>query len=382
MTVIFNTTSASLPVLAGDMLLSRLGPPGKTDLRLPSHPNGVVVPTVEAPRYIPVVMRRKVFVLNDHLAVGAAGSVAHIRTFLNDLAAALEGSSGLSYADVGRFLDEYGRTSGGSEAMGQIAALLLVQAEDWHGSLIAGRSEHKKADSSLYGRVVAIGTGADSIVREAQKLDQNYRHGMTQPADGDTAFPEFQTLAANLMLLANVYWGEFNEPRRVFDAWGGAYDLIYQDSSKVFQHLDGYTIFLRLFDVEQEEAGIQLVNVLKYERRKEVSFIAMLVDGQLDFFAAKDLTASDEPLSFRVGGSGFSMNSRIHISIIAVGKGQRFLAPIIQIDGLDPGEDAKQTVFTWFDESGRLNIAFNANHEEWLKSQAMQLYKENADRFA
>ena len=48
------------------------------------------------------------------------------------------------------------------------------------------------------------------------------------------------------------------------------------------------------------------------------------------------------------------MNSRLHISIIAVGKGNRFAAPLIQIDGLDKDEETKQTVFTWFDEDGRL----------------------------
>ena len=48
------------------------------------------------------------------------------------------------------------------------------------------------------------------------------------------------------------------------------------------------------------------------------------------------------------------MNSKVHISIIAVGKGGRFASPLIQIDGLDPTEQAKQTVFTWFDEQKRL----------------------------
>ena len=72
MTVIYHT-NAGTPVLAGDMLLSMEGPIVQTDLRLPSHPNGIVIPAGEIPSYIPVSMRRKVFVINDRMAVGAAG---------------------------------------------------------------------------------------------------------------------------------------------------------------------------------------------------------------------------------------------------------------------------------------------------------------------
>ena len=62
MTVIFHT-NAGLPVLAGDMLLSVPGPETGTDLRLPSQPNGITVPSNIIPEYIPVKMRRKIFVV-------------------------------------------------------------------------------------------------------------------------------------------------------------------------------------------------------------------------------------------------------------------------------------------------------------------------------
>ena len=71
MTVIFHT-NAGTPVLAGDMLLSMEGPQIQTELRLPSQPNGIVIPSGKSLSYIPVSMRRKVFVVNEHLAVGAA----------------------------------------------------------------------------------------------------------------------------------------------------------------------------------------------------------------------------------------------------------------------------------------------------------------------
>ena len=83
MTAILHTNAGS-PVLAGDMLLSALGPAAHTDLRLPSQPQGIVIPPDAIPSYIPITLRRKVFVVNDHIAVGAAGSVVHIGIFIDE----------------------------------------------------------------------------------------------------------------------------------------------------------------------------------------------------------------------------------------------------------------------------------------------------------
>ena len=136
-----------------------------------------------------------------------------------------------------------------------------------------------------------------------------------------------------------------------------------------------------MFDADRAVDGIRPTNVLKYERRPEVSLIAMQNDGKLDFFGAKDITASDAPLQVSIRSSELTMNSKVHISIIAVGKADRFLAPIIQIDGLDDKEETKQTVFTWFDEDGRLAVAFHAEHERWLEEQALSYYQQHAERF-
>ena len=207
--------------------------------------------------------------------------------------------------------------------------------------------------------MVAIGSGASSII---EQVDKNYQFGMSEPPHGGTGFPEFKSLALNLHLLANMYWKEFASSENIFDAWGGAYDLIYQDSTKAFRHLGDYTIVLRLFDVDQADKGIQLWNVFRYERRSDFSFIMMLNDDKLDFFGAKDITASGVPISVTFDKSDLTMNSQIHISVIAVGKGNRFLQPIIQVDGLDPVGNGRQTVFTDFDEEGRLRVLFHAEH--------------------
>ena len=381
MTVIFHT-NAGAPVLAGDMLISIRGPQGRTDLRLPSQPNGIVIPTNRIPNYIPVRMRRKIFVANDRLAVGAAGSVPHIRRFLDDLISEFATRPGFTYAELKGFLSQYASKQTGKTVLADIGAVILAEATDWRGSLTSGLADQTNFVSDRFGRVIAIGTGATTIAKQVQLLDRKYEYGFSQPADGSLEFPEFTTLASNLMLLANVYWNEFASTNNIFDAWGGAYDLIYQGAGKEFKYLDQYTIFLRLYDVDQADQGIQLVNVLKYKRQSDVSYIAMLNNGQLDFFGAKDITASDEPSQFEVGGRDFTMNSNVHISIIAVGKGGRFASPLIQIDGLDPAEQAKQTVFTWFNEDRRLCVAFNAAHDEWLTAEAKTYFERFADKWS
>ena len=266
--------------------------------------------------------------------------------------------------------------------MEHLGAIILVEAKDQRGTLSIGLESRHNIISERFGRVVAIGTGSDSIVEQVRRYDSDYKIGISQPPDGVGEFPEFTTLANNLMLLANLYWKEFTTADNIFDAWGGAYDLVYQDANKTFRFLEQYTVFLRLYDMEQADRWIQLANVLKYERRSQVSYVAMVNNGQLDVFGAKDITDADRPLQFRVGGPDFTMNSSVHISILAVGKGGKYLSPIVQIDGLDPLGQAKQTVFTWFDEEGRLCIAFEAKHDDWLAEETNKHFQRHADKWS
>ena len=146
----------------------------------------------------------------------------------------------------------------------------------------------------------------------------------------------------NLTLLANVYWTEFMSPDAVFSGWGGAYELVFQDGNRNFLFLEDYSIFLRVFDVDRVSEGIRPWTVLKYERRSEVSVVTMALPDRLEFFGARDILASDEPLKYSVGGDSFTMNSKVHVSIVAVCKGTRFLAPMIQIEGVAPQSEAKK----------------------------------------
>ena len=369
------------PVLAGDMLLSVPGPNARTDLRLPSQPNGITIPSDVIPGYVPIRLRRKISIVNEHLAVGVAGSAMHVPAFVSDLARVFRDRTTFTRSELTGFLEQYGSSEYGQETLEQIGALILARAADWHGSLTKGLFNQRNVLTQRFGRAIAIGSGSDSVIEQIQKLDNDTEWGMAQPPNGAQQFPEFNTLAQNLILLGHLYWKEFTLQANVFDAWGGAYDLIHQDSDGRFRYLDEYTIVLRLLNVDELDKGIQLSNVLKYQRRAEVSLIAMLNNGQLDFFGAKDITSSDEPISVTIG-KDLTMNSKVNMSIIGVGRDNRYMLPLIQIDGLAPTDHGSQTVFMDFDEAGRLRVFFNAEHEKWLEEQATSYFAKYAHRWS
>ncbi len=380
MTVIFHT-NVEMPVLAGDMLVSTPGQQRHSDLRLPSQPNGIVDPVGFVPTHFPFSLRRKTFVVNDHLAVGAAGSVRHIRRFLFALSTRFSEETDLTAAEVRAFLREYAAGSDGRTVMGNVGAILLVEADDWRGSLAAGMHARQEAMSGRFGKVVAIGSGAGRILDEVGQIDL-YRMGVSKPPESGDRFPEFGILSLNLMLLANLYWQEFAAPERVYDAWGGAYDLIYQDSTGAFRHLDAYTMVLRTWDAAHSDSEIQLGSIFKYERRQDFSYLMMPGRDRLLFFGSRDITAAAGPWSAEIRGDELEMNSQLHISIIAVHSGNRYLRPLVQIDGLDPDGSATQTVITEFDDEGRLRVCFHAEHDDWLEKQVREYYSRNAHHFA
>ncbi len=203
-----------------------------TNLRLPSQPHGITTQSQKLPEYVPIKMRRKVFLVNDRLAVGVAGQVMLIRPFLKEMKRTFANREEFACADVMNVLDKHE-----SREMG---AILLLKAKDWSGSLIHTDSE--TIDTKRFGKVISIGTGAQNIISQVQELDK-YEYGLSQPSDGDTEFPEFPMLCQNLMLLANIYWREFLSPDNIFESWGSAYDLIYENSDRAFQYLTEYTIF-------------------------------------------------------------------------------------------------------------------------------------------
>lgn len=371
MTVIFHT-NAGAPVLAGDMLISVPTPIIHTNLKLPSQPNGITIPSGMAPNYIPIMMRRKIFIVNDHLAVGGAGSAQDVAQFVDDINKEFRDRIAFTRMEIETFLDQYFLSQNNQEASQNIAAIVLAEATDWCGSLTKSLSNHRNIVTQQFGRIIAIGTGSNTTIDQVLRLDNNYKWGMSQPPDGGKGFPEFKTLSHNLTLLGHLYWKEFMSPENIFEAWGGAYDLIYQDPEGAFRYLDEYTIFLRLFDVDEFDSDIHLVNVLKYERRHDVSLITMLNKDELVFFGAKDITASDEPISM-TANADLTMNSKVHMSIITMRKNKKYTLPLIQIDGLNPANQGKQTVFSGLDKDGRLMVFFNSEHDEWLKEQAMSL---------
>ena len=376
MTVIWGTNTGAL-VLIGDMLLSVEDPRVRTDVQLPSQPQGVIVPPGVAATHIPVAARRKTLVVNDHLAVGVAGSALHIESFLNELTGQFHERADFTLSDITEFLERYASSLRGAEVLSEMLAIIALAADGGSGFLIAGTGHaHSHFRSSHFGEVVVAGSGRESIVQEVRRFDEG-RYGLAQPDDDQ--WPEFSALARNLTVLGHVYWKEFAAnfttlESNIFSGWGGAYDCVYRDSRGMFGHLESYTVLLRLFDVDQQdnESGATLTHLLKYERGDSVSVVATTDGEKLSFFAARDITASGDPEYITVGGADFTMNSRVHVVVTAVLKDGRFRSPVIYVDGLDPNQPATpRAVFTRFDVEGRLTIWFNAEFDNWLTGEIL-----------
>ena len=378
MTVIFHT-NAGVPALAGDMLISTPSPKHSNKLKLPSHPNGIVIPSNLIPKSVPIAMRRKIFVVNEHLAVGAAGKVASIRAIIHHLFGAFGDKPSFSSAELEDSIMAYASTPKGQDAFKGAHLFALAEATDRTGLLDCTARPTAKSEtvSRTFGTVSAIGSGSGRVLDQIRTFD-GYAHGSSQPQDRKEKFPEVGPLATNLGLLAGIYWRELVSPRQVFDAWGGAYDLIYQDSNRVFRHLTDYTLVVRVCDIDDPDGQIWPRGIMKYERQRDVSYIAMLTQKGLEFFAAKDITAPAGPATVKLAKGKFTMSSKFHVSVIEVRKGDEFITLMTQVEGL-PDEQSKSTMLTWFDEEGRLSVWFRSDHDEWLRGVAMEAYSQRTN---
>ena len=168
MTVILGT-NAGAPVLIGDMLLSVKDLRVPSDLQLPSQPRGIIVPPGTAAAHIPVAARRKTLVVNDHLAVGVAGSVTHLGSFLNELIGEFRHRVALALSDVKAFLERNAASTRGAEVLLEIRAIMAVTADGGSSFLIAGSGHaYSHYRSRHFGEVVAVGSGRESIVQEVR----------------------------------------------------------------------------------------------------------------------------------------------------------------------------------------------------------------------
>ena len=93
-----------------------------------------------------MMMRRKLFIVNDRMAVGVAGAVTSIQSFLGTLMDRFSLDSNFTLSDVKGFMDEYESSLHRYDTLEEVGVLLLVEATDWrrHRSKRPIRSERGK----------------------------------------------------------------------------------------------------------------------------------------------------------------------------------------------------------------------------------------------
>ena len=368
MTLIFSTTSGTI-TLAGDLLISAQGAPYvEPSLRLPSYPEGIAVPSSGDRHHVPMMMRRKLFIVNDRMAVGVAGAVTSIQSFLETLMDRFSLDSNFTFGDVKGFMDEYDSSLHGYDTLEEIGSLLLVEAADWRGILPTGRYAANAARderSRNFGHVVSIGTGRDALIKNVQRLDGGMI-GMSETPQPDT-FPEFRPLAAILVLVATMYRMETFTPQNLWEGWGAGYEVVYQDTNKRFRYLDDYTLFFTMLDLSSSKREIDMNSIFKYQRRPNYSLMSTFAD-KLTIHGARDITCTDSnPLSITLSQDDLSLNSKIHVCIVAVVRDNRLLNFYHWIDGYDGQERSTRSIWTKVRDDGRLAIFMNSAIKDWME---------------
>ena len=76
-------------------------------------------------------MRRKIFIINKHMAAGVAGAALYASLFIDDLNTEFHSRSTFTNVEVRDFLNQYAASKHGEEVLEQTGALILVEATDW-----------------------------------------------------------------------------------------------------------------------------------------------------------------------------------------------------------------------------------------------------------
>ena len=258
-----------------------------SNLKLPLRPDGIKIPAKLTPAVMPIKLRRKIFVINDRLAIGAAGAEPKIRQFLRAVITEFRDRESFEFEELSEFLQKTLATQHVTGVNDKCWFLALAHAVDRQASLTNSDRIATNFNSRHFGKVTSFGSGSPSVLYHVKRMDSKYRYSATSPEETTDDFTEFRSLRSNMMLLANLYWQELGSQEGIFEGWGGAYDAIYRNSANQFRHLEDYTIFIRLLDMDEVEKGPQLLQVFKYQRFEEMSVVFMLHGGTLNSYPRK-----------------------------------------------------------------------------------------------
>lgn len=215
------------PVLMGDLLIS--SPDGDENMPTPTYVNGTREIYADSEDK-PVGLNQKLYVINDRLCVALGGRVSQMKTFIKRLREIYDNVN-FDINDLSNFAVEFSREEG-NEMFGII---LIATKTDEHGYDFQVRCinlySRDMAQSSLYGTVVAGGSGADQFLTFVQ----------TNPKFATDITNSDAFLAANQSLMSHYLGLEVSNGGTLREYWGAGFEMITFQKGK-FVKLQEYTV--------------------------------------------------------------------------------------------------------------------------------------------
>jgi hypothetical protein len=180
---------------------------------------------------LPFRLRRKIYIINDQLAVGLAGSVYQMKEFLSDLKTRFK-IFDVTGPRIQAFLDEFS-----PDVYPDIAVVLLHAAHTPQGIAIDYYyfGAWRVQSTSLFGDVLACGSGSPDFLKQA---GQEWTIPALQLRSDLT-----RAISANYSLLGNILGQERLSLSTIRKRWGAGFEMIYFDGER-FRNMDDITIVL------------------------------------------------------------------------------------------------------------------------------------------
>ncbi|WP_153040882.1 hypothetical protein [Pseudovibrio sp. Ad13] len=351
-------------MLVSDMLISGLETENSSDLKLPDHISGVDKTFPKGSGFVPLRLKRKLFIINDNLAVGLSGSFLHMRSFLDDLRERNRVHRLVTSEDMHQFIDEYVRSPHGAITLKEITALALLQERHGCNYFVLGdkaRESCSTTDTKGFGNVLSIGSGQQSVLDEVARID---KYNFIQPNTHGMKVDRFHAaLAKVLALLSQLNKLDSLTSKYLLEYWGGGYEVIYYNGKK-FQFLDDYSSVNWLFDISQNKPQFVPLSLIKYKREENYSVFFCNQNGEFHIFAGSDISEScKRTLSFDVRNVSF--NSPIMNNLILVTDGCK-IQNIYNFYGMR-SVDQPGIVFTEVDDKANLTILIQSGVQSELE---------------
>ena len=228
MTLIAARFKNGLPLLFGDILVTSQRKTSEHPLELPLHGKTYESMTGDYAPY-PVLLRQKILLINDHLAVGVTGSEQHINDFLRELTYGF--SKDRSKEDLEHFLSKF--KSLPSSSLGYIIIMTIPKL-----GVFAKATDHRRSQDGAHSWVA--GSGAESYKYEDEILNKDFQNTV---AIGSTA-----VLAETIQLLISLLCREFISLTSISKSWGAGFEIVVANGGKL-EKTDCVCVLLKFWDV-------------------------------------------------------------------------------------------------------------------------------------